>query len=606
MDFKSTSTADPTRVVIIGAGWTGLAAAKTYLQIRPDISLTIIDEDSSVGGVWCSSRVYPGLIADSCAAIFDYSDFEMDVQLGLDKWADLPAAKVHEYLDKYVDKFNLRSRCKLNTKCTRIGRGDSSVNPRIWTVDFETKNAARGTMKSSIQCDKLIIATGIDSTPNLPSDIDWSTFEGPVIHSKDIGTRHVQLTSNEIKRVTVVGGNKSAVDAVNLCAMAGKEVDWVIRKEGYGPGALLEARTLCIHAGAFKNMRASAVMLPNIFATSGFWYWFFHSGKSKLGTKILNWLLSQISDSAMREYERNENTRMISPDMKDLFWSNSGISVFHDNALLDMVADGSLIHVHRASVSKLSKGHVHLSDGQILSCDATVFATGWKMNQAGMFDPELLPELGFPLPIEKQHPHDARHWNELEEISESHVKKLFPKLAYPPSEVVSYDKKHCRPATTTPFRLFRNIVPPNLAARDDRSLIVLGLLINTNVPTYAEVSSLWGVAYLENLPFCPATTKTLTDVSEMEDDVSLLQAYGNLRYRNPSAHFLDGSDLIQDFTDVLMKDLGLEPERKKRVAARKWWELGILGWVKEWFSPYRGIDYRGFVDEYLDSFRHRN
>ncbi|KAH9216252.1 hypothetical protein DL95DRAFT_424642 [Leptodontidium sp. 2 PMI_412] len=512
MGSKTISATDPTRVVIIGTGWTGLAAAKTYLQIRPDISLTVIDEDSSVGGVWSASRVYPGLIADSCAAIFDYSDFEMNVELGLDKWGDLSAAKVHEYLEIYVDKFDLRSRCKLNTKCTRIGRSKSSVNQKTWTIDFETRYTTQGTVKGSLH------------------DIHSPTFEGPVIHSKDIGTRHVQLTSKETNRVTVVGGNKSAVDTVSLCVMAGKEVDWVIRKEGYGPGALLEARTLGIHAGAFKNMRASAVMFPNIFATSGFWYWFFHSGKSKLGTWILNWLLGQISDSAMKEYERNENTMMISPDMKDLFWSNSGISVFHDNAFLDMVADGNLIHIHRASVSKLSKEHAHLSDGQILPCDAAVFATGWKMNQAGIFDPDLLPNLGLPIPTEHQRPHDARHWNELDEISESYVRKLFPKLVHPPPEVVRYDKKHSRSATTTPFRLFRNIVPPNLAARGDQSLIILGLLINTNVPTYAEVSSLWGVAYLENLPFCPATTKTLTDVSEMEKDISLLQAYGNLRY----------------------------------------------------------------------------
>ncbi|KAH7319020.1 flavin-binding monooxygenase-like protein-like protein [Rhexocercosporidium sp. MPI-PUGE-AT-0058] len=597
------SPISPTNVVIIGAGWTGLAAAKTYLQIRPYISLTIIDDDSSVGGVWSASRVYPGLVADSCAAIFDFSDFEMDVELGLDKWADLPAAKVHEYLERYVDKFDLRSRCKLNTKCTRIGRSNS-LNPTTWTIDFETRTAANGTLKGSLQCDKLIIATGINSTPILPSNIDWSTFEGSIMHSKEIGTRHVHLTSKEINRVTVVGGNKSAVDAVNLCATAGKEVDWIIRKEGFGPGALLEARTLGIHAGAFKNMRASAVMFPNIFAASGFWYWFFHSGKSKLGTRILNWMLRQISSSAMKEYERNENTMMMSPDVKDLLWSNSGISVFHDHAFLNMVADGELINVHRASVSKLSKRNAHLSDGQIIPCDAAIFATGWKMNQPGIFDPDLLPELGLPIPTEQQSSHEARRWNRLDDVAESHLRNLFPTLAHPPPEVVSYDKRHCGPATTTPFRLFRNIVPPSLAARNERSLIVLGLLISTNLPTYAEVSSLWGVAYLENLPFCPAMTKTLTNVSEMEKDISLLQAYGNLRYRNPSAHFLDGSELIQDFTDTLMRDLGLEPERKRKAAEKKWWELRIVGLVKEWFSPYRGIDYLGLVDEYLESCQH--
>jgi dimethylaniline monooxygenase (N-oxide forming) len=75
------STKAPTSVIIIGAGWTGLAAAKAYLQLHPFISLTILDSDTTVGGVWSTSQIYPGLIADSPAAVFDYSDFPMEIEL---------------------------------------------------------------------------------------------------------------------------------------------------------------------------------------------------------------------------------------------------------------------------------------------------------------------------------------------------------------------------------------------------------------------------------------------------------------------------------------------------------------------------------------------
>ena len=305
----------PTRVIVIGAGWAGLAAAKTYLEVRPDVSLTIIDEDSSVGGVWSASRVYPGLIADSCAAIFDYSDFPMDVELGLeDKWADLPSATVHDYLEHYTDKFDLRRRCRLNTRVVKVLREEEPEESRtIWKVDVEKNTGVRETLIS----DKLIVATGICSTSNLPEEIDWSNFDRPIMHSKEVGRKHQLLTNDTVHRVTIVGGNKSAVDVVNMCAMAGKEVDWVIRPEGYGPGILFEARTHGIHAGAFKAARASAIPSPNILATSGFWYWFFHSGKSRLGSKLLNWMLTKLSKSAMDGlYATNENTMKIAPDMK--------------------------------------------------------------------------------------------------------------------------------------------------------------------------------------------------------------------------------------------------------------------------------------------------
>jgi thioredoxin reductase len=295
-------------VIIIGAGWTGLAAAKTYLSLLPNRALTILDEDTSVGGVWSASRIYPGLIADSCAAIFDYSDFPMDEVLGIDKWADLPGEKVHEYLEAYVDAFDLRRRLRLGTKVVRVGREGEE-----WRVEVE--DIASGA-REALRCEKLIVATGTSSTPNFPRGVDWESFRGPVMHSKEVGMKHQLLTAEHIKRVTIVGGNKSAVDVVNLCALAGKEVDWVIRKEGYGPGVLFEARTLGFHLGAVQAVRASAIPLPNIMAISGFWYSFLHSGKSWLGSLLLKLLLSKLNDSAMSMYARNENTMKIAPDVK--------------------------------------------------------------------------------------------------------------------------------------------------------------------------------------------------------------------------------------------------------------------------------------------------
>ncbi|KAG0651626.1 FAD-dependent monooxygenase DEP4 [Hyphodiscus hymeniophilus] len=584
------------RVIVVGAGWTGLAAAKTYLQLFPYVSLTIIDSDSTVGGVWSASRIYPSLIADSCAAIFDYSDFSMAEVLGIDKWEDLPAEKVHEYLEAYVDKFDLRKRLRLDTSVSGIEK----LAEGQWKLEVGDADERNG-RREVLTCDKLIVATGTSSTPSFPHGIDWSSFEGPVMHSKEVGTKHELLTSNNIKRVTVVGGNKSAVDVVNLCALAGKEVDWVIRKEGYGPGVLFEARTHGYHAGAIKAMRASAIPMPNILATSGFWYRFLHSGKSWLGNRVFKFLMSKLDESAMSLYTRNENTMKIAPDMKQLFWNNAGLSVVHDNStFFDLVAEGKLIHVHRASISGFSGKSMTLSDGEVLPCDAAVFATGWKANQTSMFSSPSLSDLGLQYDLLKQTADQAKHWSKLDKKSEEQLRASFPVLANPPPEVVEYDKARWKPATLTPLRLFRYIAPPNLTVKGDRSLIVLGCLINTAIPIYAEVSSLWGVAYLENLPFAPSTAAILRDINEMEESVSLVDGWGVLRFRDNAAPYLDGSAEIQGFTDLLVEDLGLRSDRK-RFAAEQKGKKGLFGlriWFKEWFYPYFGKDYRGLVEEY--------
>jgi dimethylaniline monooxygenase (N-oxide forming) len=267
---------------------------------------------------------------------------------------------------------------------------------------------------------------------------------------------------------------------------------------------------------------------------------------------------------------------------------------------MDMVRDGRFIHIHRASVRSFSKGKIHFSDGQIVPCDAAVFATGWQINQPTIFGPSLLPDLGLPFDLKNEDPETAKYWNTLDQASKSKLRPLFPMLANLPPEVVEYDLEHNRPVTTTPFRLFRGMVPPKLAARGDRSLIMLGLLINTNVPIYAEVSSLWGIAYLENLPFSPLTSYMLSDERAMNEDISLLEEWNVLRFRDKAAKYLDGSIEIQSFTDLLMKDMGLRSDRKKWAAERggKRGIFGLRTWVKEWFTPYRGMDYRGMVEEY--------
>jgi hypothetical protein len=195
-----------------------------------------------------------------------------------------------------------------------------------------------------------------------------------------------------------------------------------------------------------------------------------------------------------------------------------------------------------------------------------------------MFDASIAQDIGFPLPLEQEPSDQTKRWAALDGKSTLQIKALFPMLARPPPEVLECDEKHSRPATTTPFRLFRNIVPPKLAARGDRSLIVLGNLDNTWLPILAEVSSLWGIAYLENLPLSPMTSKLLSDLPRMEENISLLESWCLLRFRDKSSVRLGASEIIQNFIDLLMKDLGLRPDRKGLGVERKgiW---GLFGWV---------------------------
>ncbi|KAK8153697.1 hypothetical protein IWX90DRAFT_444950 [Phyllosticta citrichinensis] len=48
-------------LIVIGAGWNGLATVKTYIQQHPTENVLVIDSAESIGGVWSQDRIYPGL-----------------------------------------------------------------------------------------------------------------------------------------------------------------------------------------------------------------------------------------------------------------------------------------------------------------------------------------------------------------------------------------------------------------------------------------------------------------------------------------------------------------------------------------------------------------
>ena len=309
-DPPSGSLSPPVSVVIIGAGWYGLAAAKTYLQLDPSISLTVIEADSSVGGVWGASRIYPGLIADSPAGLFEFSDMRISQELGIEDWADVTGETVSKYLELYAERFGVLERCRFNTKALKVERDGAGWNVHISSSGADTK-------PELLHCDKLIVSTGVTSKPRFP-DLDTSKFLGKVLHSKDLGRWHQYLTSPAVKNVIVVGGNKSAVEAVTLCALAGKTVSWLMRKEGNGPGILFTTRRNGKHRAADGASRWSSVIRPGIYASRTWLHLFFYSGRYPLGTWLREQFFKFMTKTTITDrHSTQENRKLLNPETKE-------------------------------------------------------------------------------------------------------------------------------------------------------------------------------------------------------------------------------------------------------------------------------------------------
>ncbi|KAK6444159.1 hypothetical protein FP744_10000407 [Trichoderma asperellum] len=564
-------TKQPTKVIIIGAGWAGLAAAKTYLQVNPTISLTIIDSEATVGGVWSKARCYPGFIADGPVGLFDFSDLPMSSVIGLKNWDELPGIKVHEYLHEYARKFRLLERCKFSCRVTNVRRATPEGG---WTLDTQTTGNDGKQISESFTCDKLIVATGLFSNPKYP-DVMTSEFKGPVMHTKDIGQQYDALLGTSVESIAIYGGGKSAVDALNLCIEAGKKVHWIISDKGSGPNVLFNTRLKWgFHIGQFVG-RWKDIFSASIFSTDTFFGRFFYSGENRLGT----WFIDKFWSFAAKKMRTGElyagmtdtNRQKLLPEGDSALFTAAGGAALHScpKFIQELSKPDGLITVHRARIISAQDQTLYLSNGETVNCQALVYGTGWS-NEDMLFEPSLGLSLGLPKLAELEDQTSKDYWQSLHTKADVDVLSLLPILKNSPGLQST--------AALTPYRLHRYMLPSSLAAQNDRSLIFLGYLISFQTHILSEVSALWAVCWLDNL----VDLNILGSKEAIDYEIAKVNAW-SLR-KNLTLEPNPGSG-IQHFIDLLMKDMGLKAKRK-----------GGLG-VRDTFSPYRSQDYLGIVDE---------
>jgi cation diffusion facilitator CzcD-associated flavoprotein CzcO len=236
-------------IVIIGAGPSGLCAAKNFLQYDANADVTILDAQGTVGGVWSKEQIYPTLKTNNLWSAVDFIDFPMDSSFGIEPGQHVTGEAMHSYLEAYAKHFGIMNKIQFHTFVVSVRRKTGGG----WVVDIARSNS-NGVVES-LDCRKLVVATGVLSVPNMPSLDGATDFKGDIIHSSDLGRSTHLLT--EKKSVAVLGGSKSAYDSVYLSAISGLTVDWIIRTSGRGPVWVFPPHT---YLGPFKAWRERLVV----------------------------------------------------------------------------------------------------------------------------------------------------------------------------------------------------------------------------------------------------------------------------------------------------------------------------------------------------------
>lgn len=221
MPLNRTSDA---RVCVIGAGPSGITAAKNLLQVGIR-NLVVYEKGDQVGGNWVfsprlsHSSVFETTHIISSKRMSEYEDYPMP-----DDYPDYPSHKqVLAYFQGYARRFGVNDYIRFNTEVIKAEKQPDDT----WRLTLHD-----GTVETF---DYLLVANGHHWDPRYPKYP--GEFTGEFLHSHDYKTN----APFRDKRVLVIGGGNSACDiAVETArlsaftAMSMRRGYWIIPKHIMG------------------------------------------------------------------------------------------------------------------------------------------------------------------------------------------------------------------------------------------------------------------------------------------------------------------------------------------------------------------------------------
>lgn len=184
----------PQDVIILGAGTSGLSIAKCLLNkgIKP----LVVEEAAAVASSW--RKRHPQLSLNTHRSLSALPGKAIDKRLGDFVKRDDYVAYVEAFAQELMDSHGLEIR--FNTQVKRIQASNQG-----WQVLTDQR---------PLDAKCLVVATGTDREPFVPTWNGQETFSGHVTHAAHVGN----IERYDDQHVVIVGGANSGIDIANhLC-----------------------------------------------------------------------------------------------------------------------------------------------------------------------------------------------------------------------------------------------------------------------------------------------------------------------------------------------------------------------------------------------------
>ncbi len=214
-----------TRIAIIGAGPSGLAALRAFESAKQKGAeipeLVCYEKQSDWGGLWnytwrtgldehgepVHGSMYRYLWSNGPKECLEFADYSFEEHFGRPIPSYPPRAVLHDYIKGRVEKSGVRPYIKFNTAVKWVSYSETT---KKFTVSVK---CLKGDAVTSSEFDWVIVACGHFSTPNVPTFPGIEKFPGRVMHAHDF------RSADEFagKNVLLVGSSYSAEDIGIQC-----------------------------------------------------------------------------------------------------------------------------------------------------------------------------------------------------------------------------------------------------------------------------------------------------------------------------------------------------------------------------------------------------
>jgi cyclohexanone monooxygenase len=350
-------------VLIVGAGLSGIGAARHLQMHSPQSSWCILESRDAIGGTWDLFR-YPGIRSDSDMYTLGYS---------FKPWVNhksiADGSTIRQYIQKTADENGITPHIRHGHS---VKQASWSTAEACWTITASQKNSDQPVV---LKARFLYLCCGYYSYKNgyQPDFPGHANFKGQWVHPQF----WPDTLNYDQKKVVVIGSGATAVTLVPEMAKKAAHVTMLQRSPTYvisrpaEDNFSLTLQKLLPMTWAYQLTRVKNVLMGML--------------SYQLARSQPEFVKRYLVKIAAKQLRSQEQAQHFSPDYKP--WDQR-LCLIPDGDLFKQIRRGHA-SVVTDTIQSVTENGLQLNSGQFLEADIIVSATGLSLNMLGDIQVEV-------------------------------------------------------------------------------------------------------------------------------------------------------------------------------------------------------------------------